>query len=407
MNVIIVAPRGIVGGAEKVALNSAIALAKSSSVQKVIYFSAVPLNQQEQGIASKAGVILHDLGQEDILKDKNHLRAALRGIWNFKAAKEMSTLLDEFSPEDTLVHFHHWDNTISSAPIRAVWRNGFKAVGTLHYYSVICPNGFFFNFPEMRICRLPPMSLGCIFNHCDPRSYKQKFWRLVRQWVKNYWAGIPGKLSALITISDFSEKILAPYLPPEVPRFRVSNPIDCDEVTEPVDVLNNEIFLFVGRLVKEKGVRLFCNAVTEAGVQGVVAGDGPERVPLQKEFPEISWLGWRSPEEIKKIMSQARALIFPSLWYEVSPLTTLEAAALGIPSIISDACAAQEGMEDEVSGLLFQSENVMDLVRQIKRMTDPTFAKKLSQSTFCAFWNAPPTMARHADELLKVYKSLL
>lgn len=221
-------------------------------------------------------------------------------------------------------------------------------------------------------------------------------------------AGILASLSALILISDFSKKLLDPYLPLGVPRYQVKNPIDCDELDAPVNVAQNKTFLFVGRLCREKGIGIFCEAVSIAGVQGVVVGDGPERAQLQEAFPQISWLGWQTPEQVKNTMKAARALVFSSLCYEVQPLTTLEAAALGVPCIVSDACAAQEIVHDEVSGLLFQSGDVADLVRQIQRLNhSPELAAMLGRAVFDAFWAAPPTRLKHADDLISVYKDVL
>jgi len=41
-------------------------------------------------------------------------------------------------------------------------------------------------------------------------------------------------------------------------------------------------------------------------------------------------------------MKGARALIFPSRWYETAGLTILEAQALGVPCLVSKNCAGRE-----------------------------------------------------------------
>ena len=53
-------------------------------------------------------------------------------------------------------------------------------------------------------------------------------------------------------------------------------------------------------------------------------------------------MGWKNSEEVKKYMQSAKALIMPSRWYEAAPLTNLEALSVGIPSLVSNCCAASD-----------------------------------------------------------------
>ena len=76
------------------------------------------------------------------------------------------------------------------------------------------------------------------------------------------------------------------------------------------------------------------------GYKGIVVGDGDEKNKLEKEFPKIEFAGWKSNDEVKQYMKKAKALIFPSRWYEGAPLTPLECMQYGIPSLVSNASAA-------------------------------------------------------------------
>ena len=46
---------------------------------------------------------------------------------------------------------------------------------------------------------------------------------------------------------------------------------------------------------------------------------------LEKQYPNIEFVGWKNKDEVKQYMKGARALIFPSRWYETAGLTVLEA----------------------------------------------------------------------------------
>ena len=109
-----------------------------------------------------------------------------------------------------------------------------------------------------------------------------------------------------------------------------------------MDPSKNEYYLYVGRVSKEKGVDLFCQAISELGYKGIVVGDGDERQKLETQFPDIEFTGWKNKDEDKQYMKGARALIFPSRWYETAGLTVLEAQALGVPCIVNENTAASE-----------------------------------------------------------------
>lgn len=121
---------------------------------------------------------------------------------------------------------------------------------------------------------------------------------------------------------------------------------------EKVDPSKNEYYLYVGRVSKEKGVDLFCQAISELDYKGIVVGDGDERQKIETEFPNIEFTGWKNKDEVKQYMKGAKALIFPSKWYEGAPLTPLEAMQYGVPCICSNVSAAVDYSID--NSLIFE-----------------------------------------------------
>jgi S-adenosylmethionine synthetase len=53
-------------------------------------------------------------------------------------------------------------------------------------------------------------------------------------------------------------------------------------------------------MMPEKGVELFCEAVTKAGVKAVAAGDGPLKEALAKKYPNVAFPGWVTQEQIRE-----------------------------------------------------------------------------------------------------------
>ena len=141
--------------------------------------------------------------------------------------------------------------------------------------------------------------------------------------------------------------------------------LNIDENEEKINTSKNKYYLYVGRISKEKGVDLFCEAVTELGYEGIVVGNGDEKEKLESEYPNIEFVGWKTNEEVKAYMKKAKALIFPSKWYETAGLTVLEAQALGLPCIVSNNCAAKEFIRIGKNGYIF--EGIEELKSTIQR----------------------------------------
>ena len=153
-NIVVIEDYGsIVGGAERVAIETAVALKQEGF--RVIFFCAV---------APIADVLLKDqvevvcVGCSDIANEKNKIKGVLRGINNKQAKKRFSALLDTLDPEETVIHIHSWTKALSSVLFPVAKKKGFKVAITVHEYFLVCPNGGFFNYPKKEICVLKPMS---------------------------------------------------------------------------------------------------------------------------------------------------------------------------------------------------------------------------------------------------------
>ena len=118
-------------------------------------------------------------------------------------------------------------------------------------------------------------------------------------------------------------------------------------------------------------------------------------------------LGWREPAAVRAAMRAARALVFPSLWYEGLGLTALEAKAMGTPVIVSDICAAREQIADGAEGLWFRSGDAASLASALERLKDDALVARLSRAAYESYWREPPTLSRHVEQTLAVYDEAL
>jgi glycosyltransferase involved in cell wall biosynthesis len=389
------------GGASKVALSSADALARRG--HQVTVFTAVP---PPSGTPS-SGYRVVATGQPELVSDPNAAAAAARGLWNVVAHRTLRDLLNGLDRANTVVHYHAWMKALSPSVLYQGLRSGHPTVTTLHDYFSACPNGGFYNYQSHHICTLKPLSASCMATHCDSRGYAHKLWRVGRQLLQRDLAGFPARARHFITLGSFSERILAPYLPPSAVLHRVRNPIDVPRLT-PAEVERNTGVAFVGRLSPEKGAELLGRSAAAAGVPVTFIGDGPSRAAIEGACPTARMAGWLSREPLWAELRRHRALVLPSLWYEGQPLVVGEAAALGLPAIVPDRCAASDAIEDGVTGLLFRMGDADDLREKLVELSRNTqLAAGMGKAAFERYWSDPPTLESHIDDLEAVYRRVL
>ncbi len=392
---------GVTGGQAKVAIESAIGLKKQG--HRVIFFAAT--GPVDPGLEA-SGIEIYCLNQCDLLGKPSRLAAATQGIVNWKAAAALDALLTDLPRGRTVVHVHGWAKALSPLIGRPIARSGLPAVFTLHEYFMFCPNGGFYNYQKSAVCHLKPLSLACCVTNCDARNYVHKLWRVARLAYAQSFVHLADVFSDFITLSAFQRTIVEPYIPAGARLYRLDNPISAEDLGPKSNPAEGDV-IFVGRLSTEKGALLFAEAARRAGIVPTFIGDGPIAADLAATYPQARILGWQSETEVRALMRAARALVFPSLWYEGQPLTVLEAKALGVPVVVSDACAGRDEIEDGVSGLWFKSGDANDLARALSKLNDDARVAAMSQAAYVSYWSNPRTLAQHTAGLLRIYRSSL
>lgn len=336
-HVVIVNDYGFInGGAGKIAIFTAIGLAERG--EDVSFFCAVgPICDELKN--SKVNVVCTN--QQDI-NHKSRWKVLTEGVNNKTATKTFKELIDSFGNEEVIVHIHSWIKAISSSPFRILRkRNNVKVVVTLHDYFTVCPNGGLYDYKHKHICHIKG-DLKCLFCNCDKRNYAQKLFRFYRyrrqkrdmRLIRNF-----------IYISELNKKVFLEKRDGKDNLFYVRNFVETAKEEERVmHPEKNDHFLYVGRISEEKGVDLFCEAVRKTKTKAFVIGDGPMLEELKEKYPEIEFTGWLSRTEMIPYIQKSKAFVFPSKWYEGSPLTVVEMMSFGLPCIVSDASSATENV---------------------------------------------------------------
>ncbi len=390
----------VTGGQARVAFDSAIGL-KRQGHMPIVFAASGPVAPELEA----AGIRTVCLGQHDLIGNHSVTAAAAQGLWNTVAARALKALLSTLPRNGTVIHVHGWAKALSPAIAGPIARSGLPATYTLHEYSLMCPNGGFFNYRTEEPCGLKPLSAACWATNCDSRSYSRKLWRSTRNLLMERVAHLPDCFSDIVAISQFQLDAIGHHLPQGARIHLISNPIGVAPLGPKRKGARGPL-TFVGRISPEKGPFLFAEAARRAGVEALFVGDGPLRAELARRYPEVRITGWQGPEDVQRALRDAGALVFPSIWYEGQPLTVLEAKALGTPIIVSDGCAGRDCVEDGVTGFWFRRNDVDDLAEALRRYAAAD-VDALSRSAYDSYWAAPATLDRHVDAITSLYRGLL
>lgn len=139
-------------------------------------------------------------------------------------------------------------------------------------------------------------------------------------------------------------------------------------------------FLFVGRLVGDKGINELVRAFVRLNVdfpntQLVLVGSfepeldslNQETLNMIKNHPSIISKGRKMEDDLVKEYSVADCYVHPS-YREGFPNTVLEAGAMGLPCIVTDINGSNEIIEDGKNGIIIQVKDADALYEAMKRI---------------------------------------
>ncbi len=142
------------------------------------------------------------------------------------------------------------------------------------------------------------------------------------------------------------------------------------------------LFLFVGRLYKEKNIDLLADTWQDTPNRVlVITGKGPEKENLANKLrgKNVVFTGHKTGEELAQIYASSDVFLFPSTT-EGYPNAVMEALASGLPIIGPDSYGVTDIINESHAGLLFDAYNTTQFQEHIRKLeTNKELRQELSQ----------------------------
>lgn len=199
---------------------------------------------------------------------------------------------------------------------------------------------------------------------------------------------------AIVAISESVKRSLVTFFHVEPEKIIVIyNGVDIARFALKKNKAYNESmthFIYVGRLIKEKGVQTTLKALAHLPDHYnwlfTIVGDGDYRQTLEDLVFKINigskvmFLGTRT--DIPRLLQNADVFIHMPEWEEGFGITIVEAMAAGLICICGDTGAVSEIINDGKDGLLVTKGNADELVKRIKGcfMLSPADINKISSA---------------------------
>lgn len=262
-----------------------------------------------------------------------------------------------FAPD--VVHVHGCGNIALEAAARARYRT----TKTLHVYN-FCPSNTKFHHAKERECGYPtgPLCLPRLgYLRCTTSRRPNVWVDLYRRatesnasnalYAKLIVASKHVRAQALATGYPASQVDVIPYFVDETQALGPETPADAPEPG---------LIVTGGRLVREKGMDLFLEALTQVTRpwRAIIAGDGMESNSLKEQAralglaEAVTFAGWQDEAQMTALFRRASLVVMPSRWPEPSGLVGLEAMAYGRPVVAFATGGIPEWLEHGATGLL-------------------------------------------------------
>ncbi len=335
------------------------------------------------------------------LKTVSMPKAVADTIWSGDSVTGLTSVINRFRPD--IVHFHNTFPIISPSAYWAVRDAGLPVIQTLHNFRLHCLQANYLrNETVCEDCK-GDIPLRGVVRACYRGSRAQSAVLCGMLAVHRALGTYRHKVTRYIALNEFCRR---KFVEGGLPAERIVVKPNFADIA-PVSPSARDGFLFVGRLVPEKGISVLLdawNALNHGSLR--VAGTGP-LADLFDAVTGVTALGALSATAVRRQMENATALVLPSICYDSFPRTLVESFACCLPVIASRLGPLADLVEEGVTGLLFRAGDSADLAMTLKWARDNPERMAAMGRNARAKYEAEFSAERNYPQLIAIYEDAI
>lgn len=299
--------------------------------------------------------------------------------------RQLARALEESAPD--VVYVHRWGHGESQDRVLA----GRRVLRYVHDHDLYCPRRHKYFPLSSRICQ-KPMGWRCALHGClvTPRGNVSGLPGWIDLGEKRRELARTRRLPGVVAGSRWMREMLCRNGFAES-QVGLLPPVPAGLEREPLPPAEDPIVLFVGQVIRGKGVDLLLRALTavRSGFRARIVGTGNHLdtcVQLARELgvaDRVSFVGWVPHAALADHYADARVVVVPSRWPEPFGMVGLEAMWSSRPVVGFAVGGIPDWLADSESGILAPEADWLALGHAIEELlADPAHAERMGRNGY-------------------------
>lgn len=352
-------------------------------------------------------VYFYTKNSSDLITMGDKIRAGIGLFWNFTITKELTDIIGAFKPD--VVQFQNIFPLITPAAYWTIHNHTIPIVQNILNYRLLCPKTTLFRRGKIcELCISKQLFFPSIWHKCYDNSTIASLFYACAFFFHKYIL----KSFSLIDTYIFPSKFTMDYITKNFPLDKkrtllIPAPVTIPDILSKKSVGEREkYFLYVGRIVEEKGVFHLIDIFSSRPYKHmslVLVGDGPEKNEAIKRAngaKNIVFKGYINASKIPTLMKESLGVIVPSEWFDVQPNVVLESLLMKVPVIAPNRQNFKE-IINKNSGFLYDSDF------QLKKIMTMLWKKNTLISRDKITLPIAHMPQNHYKKLVNLYKTLI
>lgn len=332
------------------------------------------------------------------------IAGAWQPTYNRGFSQQLRRRIETFRPD--VVHVHTPFPLMSPAVFRTAKAAGCATVGTLHSFRYSCIRSVCLrDGRQCQDCVGKSLKWPGLVHRCYHDSYAASAALTASLLVHHRLGTIRRSIDRIIAYTEYARSVA---VRDGMPAEKIA--LKSNFVPDPhpdLDVRTDSA-LFMGRLVKEKGIDHLLDAWRRHGdrlPRLVLAGDGEMRAQVEQAIAagaNITFLGWAAEDALERLLAECSLVVIPSMWHEGGiPMVMLRALAAARPSVVPDLANFHGKAVQTGAAVTYDVGDANSLAAAVGkvRAADQRLLRRAAREVYTALY----TPERNLDTLLRIY----